>query len=147
MIKKLCKDRIVSVGRKLVIGSTWKLEDALVASEDSTKLNTSFIERLNLTIRRGCSYLARKTTGHARVRQALVDQLELFRCYYNFIRPHSSLRFGREVRTPAMQAGLAAGRLSFRAIFTARLSSGLVVLARSWPGAYHKAGSELQCAA
>ena len=24
--------------------------------------------------------------------------------YYNFIRPHSSLRFGREVRTPAMQA-------------------------------------------
>ena len=114
VIKKLRKDRIVTVGRKLVIGSTWKLEDALLASEDSTKLNTSFIERLNLTIRRGCSYLARKTTGHARVRRTLVEQLELFRCYYNFIRPHSSLRFGREVRTPAMQAGSAANTGSRR---------------------------------
>ncbi len=124
VIKKLRKDRIVTVRRKLVIGSTWKLEDALLESEDSTKLNTSFIERLNLTIRRGCSYLARKTTGHARVRRTLVDQLELFRCYYNFIRPHSSLRFGREVRTPAMQAGLAPRRYTFRDTF-----------GRSMPGA------------
>jgi IS1 family transposase len=77
VIKKLRKDRIVTVRRKLVIGSTWKLEDALLESEDSTKLNTSFIERLNLTIRRGCSCLARKTTGHARVRRTLVDQLDL----------------------------------------------------------------------
>jgi IS1 family transposase len=124
VIKKLRKDRIVTVRRKLVIGSTWKLEGALLESEDSTKLNTSFIERLNLTIRRGCSCLARKTTGHARVKRTLVDQLELFRCYYNFIRPHSSLRFGREVRTPAMQAGLARRRYSFRDIF-----------GRSMPGA------------
>jgi hypothetical protein len=117
VIKKLRKDRIVTVRRKLVIGSTWKLEDALLESEDSTKLNTSFIGRLNLTIRRGCSCLARKTTGHARVTRTLVDQLEMFRCYYNFIRPHSSLRFGREVRTPAMQAGLAPRRYTFRDIF------------------------------
>jgi len=117
VIKKLRKDRIVTVRRKLVIGSTWKLEDALIESEDSTKLNTSFIERLNLTNRRGCSYLARKTTGHARVKQTLVGQLDLFRCYYNFMRPHSSLRFGSEVRTLAMQAGLACRRYSFRDIF------------------------------
>jgi hypothetical protein len=53
----------------------------------------------------------------ARGRRTLVDQLELFRCYYNFILPHSSLRLGREVRTPAMQAGLARRRYSFRDIF------------------------------
>ena len=33
---------------------------------------------------------------------------------YNFVRPHKALRFGREIRTPAMQAGLAKRRLTFR---------------------------------
>jgi transposase InsO family protein len=87
-------------------------------------VGASFIERLNLTIRRGCSYLARKTTGHARAKRTLVEQLDLFRCYYNFVRPHSSLRFGREVRTPAMQAGLALRRYSFRDIFEAFMPGG-----------------------
>ena len=45
--------------------------------------------------------------------------VELLRCYYNFIRPHRALRFGRETRTPAMQAGLVSQRLALRDIFTA----------------------------
>ena len=39
------------------------------------------------------------------------------RCYYNFVRPHGALKFGRETRTPAMQAGLATRRLTLRDIF------------------------------
>ena len=42
-----------------------------------------------------------------------------FRCYYNFVRPHGALKFGRESRTPAMQAGLTTRRLTFRDIFLA----------------------------
>ena len=38
-------------------------------------------------------------------------------CYYNFVRPHGALKFGRETRTPAMQAGLATRRLTLRDIF------------------------------
>jgi hypothetical protein len=52
---------VVKVGTKLVIGSEWRLEDALEDSEDSTKLNTAFIERLNLTIRQGSAYLNRRS--------------------------------------------------------------------------------------
>ena len=48
------------------IGTSNQLKYALFHSEDSSTLNTSFIERLNLTIRRGCAYLNRKTPGHAR---------------------------------------------------------------------------------
>jgi hypothetical protein len=70
------------------------------------KLNTSFVERLNLTIRQGSAYLGRRTICHARWRERLEEHLELFRCYYNFISTHRALKFGREVRTPAMQAGL-----------------------------------------
>jgi hypothetical protein len=47
----------------------------------------------------------------------LEDHLELLRCHYNFIRPHLALKFGRKVRTPAMQEGLAKKRLAFRDIF------------------------------
>ncbi|MCP3919404.1 MAG: transposase [bacterium] len=97
----------MTVDRRLVIGSDYELERALAESEDSSKLNTSFIERLNLTIRRGCSYLARKTPAHARRRSRLAEQLELLRCYYNFVRPHPGLP-GRG--TPAMPAGLASPR-------------------------------------
>ena len=84
-----------------------------------SKLNTSFIERLNLTIRQGSAYLYRKSACHARVAENIEHHLNLLRCYYNFMRPHRASRFGQELRTPAMQAGLATKRLSFREIFTA----------------------------
>jgi len=56
----------------------------------------------------------------ARWKQCLEDHLELFRCYYNFVRPHRALKFGREVRTPARQAGLTKRVLTFREIFSSR---------------------------
>jgi hypothetical protein len=43
----------------------------------------------------------------------------LLRCYYNFVRPHRALKFGLEIRTPAMQAGLVSKRFSFREVFVA----------------------------
>ena len=88
-----------------MIGAAWRFEEMLRYSEDSSKLNTSFVERLNLTIRLGSAYLFRRTIYHARWKERLEDHLELLRCYYNFVRPHRALKFGAEVRTPAMQAG------------------------------------------
>ena len=107
------------IGRdlKLITGSESQLDEALYCSEDSQELNTSFVERLNLTIRQGSAYLSRRSPCHARRKEYLVDHLELLRCYYNFIRPHRGLKFGRETRTPAMQAGLVTRKLSFREIF------------------------------
>ena len=83
------------------------------------QLNTAFIERLNLTIRQGSAYLGRRSPCHARSRQHLDDHLELLRCYYNFVRPHMALKFGKQMLTPAMQARLVSKRLTFREIFTA----------------------------
>jgi len=97
------------------------LEEALSNSEDSETLNTSFIERLNLTIRQGTAYLCRRTICQARSRERLEEHLELLRFHYNFSRPHRALKFGKEIRTPAMQAGLITRRLSFRDIFSLRL--------------------------
>jgi hypothetical protein len=118
VIKTRRNNRVVRVDRRRVIGSKRQLEEALFRSEDSEKLNTSFIERLNLTVRQGSAYLDRKSPCHARSGEQLSNHLELRRCYYNFIRPHRGLKFGKELRTPAMQPGLVSRRLSFREVFT-----------------------------
>ena len=86
-----------------------------------TKLNTAFVERVNLTIRQGVSELIRRTWGVAQTVAGLKLHLERWRGYYHFVRPHESLRVklndrvergGRRLpqryrqRTPAMAAGL-----------------------------------------
>ena len=117
VIKTRRNNRVVKVEVRREIGSKDEFEKALLESEDSETLNTSFIERLNLTLRQATSYLTRRTTCHARRKEQLEKQLEIFRCYYDILRPHRALKFGKEMRTPAMQAGLADCRLSFREIF------------------------------
>ena len=117
VLKTRSYDRIVQVERRELMGASWRFAEGLNNSEDSSTLNTSFIERMNLTIRQGSAYLSRRTLSHARSEDKLEEHLELLRCHYNFVRPHRALKFGREVRTPAMQAGLATLRLTFREVF------------------------------
>jgi len=82
VIKTRRNDHVVKVERRAVIG-TGGLQQALRNSEDSAKLNTSFVERLNLTIRQGSAYLGRRTICQARWKRRLEDHLELLRCHYN----------------------------------------------------------------
>ena len=117
VLKTRRNNRIVKVERRELMGASWRFEEVLNNSEDSSTLNTSFIERMNLTIRQGSAYLSRRTLSHARSEEKLEEHLELQRCHYNFVRPHRALKFGRETRTPAMQAGLATRRLTFREVF------------------------------
>ncbi len=109
---------MVRVDRRLLLGTQAELKRSLLHSEDSITLNTSFVERHNLTIRQGSAYLNRRTPCHARRTEFLVGQMALLATYYNFVRPHMALKFGKTLRTPAMQAGLAKKRLSFREVFT-----------------------------
>ena len=111
---------MVKVERRALIGAGG-LKQALRKSEDSMKLNTSFVERLNLTIRQGSAYLGRRTICQARWKGRLEDHLELLRCHYNFVRPHRGLKFGQEVRTPAWQAGLTERALTLREVFSSKI--------------------------
>ena len=73
-------------------------------------INTSYVERLNLTIRQCLCSLKRKTLSAAKTKESLKWQLYMFQVFYNFIRPHTSLTIGKGrgklKRTPAMAAGL-----------------------------------------
>ena len=79
--------------RRAVMGAAWRFDEALARSDESSTVNTSFIERLNLTIRQSSAYLSRRTLSHARATDTLAAHLELLRCYYNFVRPHGALKF------------------------------------------------------
>ena len=96
------------------------LKDGLQALGLSRKINTAFIERLNLTLRQGVSFLTRRTWGMAQSTPELEVSLDWWRAYYHFVRYHESLRVklsqpqarkGRQTprryrrRTPAMAAG------------------------------------------
>ena len=110
--------RIVRSRANLRLGSEWKLELARERSEDSKRPNTSYVERLNLHTRRSCPYLQRRTPAPMRRPQRLADSLDINRLHYNFVRRHSSMRFGTELRTPAMMADLARRPLTFRELFS-----------------------------
>jgi len=127
-VKTWKKNRITKVHRETIIGEPWQIQYALECSEDSEKLNTSFIERLNLTIRRNTSYLHRQTPAHARSAQALAEQLDLQRCYYNFMRPHLALKFDNQIWTPAMMAGITKRKLTWRDVLSHYLLAIMLVL-------------------
>lgn len=111
-----------------------------MCSEDSQNLNTSFIERLNLTIRRNTSYLHFKTPAHAHRPE---KQFELQQCYYNFMRPHQALKFGSEVYTPAMMAKIADHKVSWAEV----LQLWLAVIAEFLTGYTDNVADRLEIAA
>jgi transposase-like protein/IS1 family transposase len=90
----------------LVIGCPQALAE-LQAFKEPSKVNTSYIERLNLVQRSCCAMLRRRTPNPARLMSTVEDALELVRVHYNFIRCHASLRTSSGKQTPAMAAGLA----------------------------------------
>lgn len=93
------------------------------------KISTTLLERLNLTIRHTLSPLVRKTLGFCKKRENLRKQTTFFQAFYNFARPHMSLRekinesddfFTQKwkQRTPGMAAGITDHVWTFRELLT-----------------------------
>jgi hypothetical protein len=125
-VKKLQRRRrLVKVERVMLCGSFEVLANRLKAAGLSGRLNTAFVERLNLTLRQGVALLTRRTWGAAQQASELALHIQWWRVYYHFARYHEALQVervasqpcqGKRVarhhrsRTPAMAAGLASRR-------------------------------------
>jgi transposase InsO family protein len=120
--------RVTSVMR---LGTEAALTVALQGLGFSGRLNTAFIERVNLTVRHGVAALARRTWATTQQAPHLLAHLEWWRAYYHFVRPHQALRVAlaqpRErggnlaaqryrQRTPAMAAGRTNHRWNVREV-------------------------------
>jgi IS1 family transposase len=117
--------RLVRVHHRMRCGSLVHLRGRLQALGLSGRLNTAFVERVNLTLRQSVAALTRRTWSTARSTPRLLLEVAWWRAYYHFVRPHRSLRLalpapqargGRRqarryrARTPAMAAGLTTQR-------------------------------------
>jgi transposase-like protein/IS1 family transposase len=118
--KSYRRRKLVRVTPLMRLGTETALKAALQGLGLSGRLNTAFIERVNLTVRHGVAALARRTWATSQQAPQLLAHLEWWRGYYHFVRPHDSLRVallqprergGRRLaqryrqRTPAMAAG------------------------------------------
>jgi hypothetical protein len=113
VVKYKRRRKLVKVERQVICGDKDTYRNQLKAAGLSGRINTSFMERVNLTIRQGISKLTRRTWGAAQFTVEFVEHLEWWRAYYHFVRYHDSLRLelGESLRrkgrqTPAMAAGL-----------------------------------------
>ena len=73
---------------------------------DITKINTSYVERHNLTMRMSMRRFTRLTNAFSKKLENHAAMVALYMYAYNFIKPHRSLKNA----TPAMAAGLAEWR-------------------------------------
>ncbi len=127
VIKIHRRRRLVKVVQRMLCGKPEILSARLKALGLSGKINTAFIERVNLTIRQGVAFLERRTWGTAQFSPELAIHLQWWRGYYHFVRYHESLRVklseliqrkGKQAscryrsRTPSMAAGLTKRRWS-----------------------------------
>jgi hypothetical protein len=135
--KSYRRRKLVRVTPVMRLGTEAALRAALEVLGLSGRLNTAFIERVNLTVRHGVAALARRTWATAQQSPHLLAHLEWWRAYYHFVRSHASLRValvqprergGKLVaqryrqRTPAMAAGRTNRRWTTREVLCYPLS-------------------------
>ncbi len=104
--KRYQRRRLVRIRYQMGCGARRALQATLRALCWSGRLQTAFVERLNLTVRQSVAALTRRTWATAQTAAGLQRQVEWWRAYYHFVRPHRSLRQHNRACTPAMAAGL-----------------------------------------
>jgi transposase-like protein len=127
LIKRCSGRRLVEVVRRVVWGKAAQVAGQLKQTRTGTKINTSYIERLNATFRACLAGLTRRGRRLVKGEEALAKGMYLVGGVYNFCKPHRSLRVeqkqGRKwlPRTPAMAAGWTGRVWSIRELLSCRV--------------------------
>ena len=116
--------KVVKVERRIVYGDEKRI-DAKILMSPGKKINTSYIERANGTLRQTDSHLRRKSQTFARKMPHLKAKLAVIILIYNCIRPHNTLSKNpdktRTPRTPALAAKLIANNWTVQSSFSSPL--------------------------
>ncbi len=119
VVKSYRRRRLVGVTHRVVFGTPLAIEQVLARC--GWRINTAFVERLNLDIRQCVAAIGRRVNTLCQDEAGVRDQVTLFQTYHNFVLPRASLRQpllipeatnGRGAAkvwrpcTPAMAAGL-----------------------------------------
>jgi len=133
VIKHQRRRRTIAVEWRMLCGKEEDYRERLKAAGLSGKINSSYVERINLTIQQSVSKLTRRTWGPAHFTPELLEHLERWRMFYHFARYHESLlitldssieRKGKQQpqryrrQTPAMATGLATRRWTVKELLS-----------------------------
>jgi hypothetical protein len=113
---RVCKKRkngqLLEVAQHIVYGDPEEVM-RLLGVDSGEKINTAYIERINLTIRNSLARFVRKSMNCSKILRRHTHALEFFQFWHNFVKPHKSLRLeineGKKrwmQRAPAMAEGL-----------------------------------------
>jgi IS1 family transposase len=134
VVKTMRRRRLVDVKHRVVFGTQRAIEQ--VVATCGWQINTSFVERLNLSLRQRVAAIGRRSATPCKSEDGLRQQLVLFQMYHNFVLPHASLRqvLAEPVptpgsgsaklwrpRTPAMAAGVTDHVWSLREVLLFRV--------------------------
>jgi IS1 family transposase len=90
VVKTMRRRWLVDVKHRVVFGTLEAVNQILAPL--GWQINTSFVERLNLTIRQHVAAVGRRVSTLCKGEDGLRQQLTLYQIYYNFCLPHASVR-------------------------------------------------------
>jgi transposase-like protein len=128
VIKRTAKRRVTEIVRRMSYGQWRKGKKLIKASKGGKKLNTSFIERFNGTIRERFAPLTRKCRYAAAKIETVHTGIYLIGSVYNFCSPHDELSKSQTKGghgfpcTPAMASGLTDHVWSVRELLTYKVA-------------------------
>jgi IS1 family transposase len=105
VVKSYRRRRIVGIKYRVVFGTIERVKQILAAC--GWKINTAFVERLNLDIRQRVAAVGRRVNTLCQGEDGLRHQLMVYHAYYNFCLPHTSLRQPLLVPEPTNGSGSA----------------------------------------
>ncbi len=127
VLKKKVKNYIVETIQRVIFGDPEEIFEMLGANSDGY-IGTSYVERINLTIRTSLVRFVRKTMNFSKTMKMHTKAFDLFQAWYNFIKPHDSLKlridYGNRKwfqRTPAMAEGITDHIWSLKELLTFRV--------------------------
>ena len=127
VLKKKVKNYIVETIQRIIFGDPEEIFEMLGVNSDGY-IGTSYVERINLTIRTSLARFVRKTMNFSKTMKMHTKALDLFQAWYNFIKPHDSLKLRIDSgnrkwfqRTPAMAEGITDHIWSLKELLTFRV--------------------------
>ncbi len=108
VVKQRERGRVVAVTSRVVFGEPTAVAARLASLPTSRAINTSYVERDNLSLRQHSRRLTRQTTGFSKELTWLEKQLWLALAYYHLVLPHESL--AEELAAPEPTRGSGSAR-------------------------------------
>ena len=90
VVKTVRRRRLVDVTHRVVFGTIEAVNQVLRPL--GWHINTSLVERFNLSLRQHVAAIGRRTSTLCKGEAGLRQQWSLYHVYYNFVLPHASLR-------------------------------------------------------